>query len=158
MESTAMHFVVYRKEDYRLFQWVQSILDIPAISKSSEGLSTQLSIGVNYWRIAHRDSDYFFTFLSCLSGDHKLHDETVCYFCFLNIRLQFHWSQGMWSCLIHLLCIVAQIAKMRILLYGQPMSQRKQSWLLALANMYDTSTLVAFLFNSILVSIITINL
>ena len=82
MESTAMYFVVDRKEEYTLFQQVQSILDIPTISKSSEGLSTQLSISVNYWSIAHRDSDYFFTFLSCLSGNHKLHDETVYYFCF----------------------------------------------------------------------------
>jgi hypothetical protein len=82
MESTAMHFVVHRKEEYKSFQRVQSILDITAISKSSEGLPTQLSIGVNYWSISHRDADIFFPFLSCLSGDHELHGETVYYFCF----------------------------------------------------------------------------
>jgi len=54
-----MIFVVGRKGEYKLFQQVQVIVDIPVVSKSSGGLSRQLSIGLNHWSIAHIDSDYF---------------------------------------------------------------------------------------------------
>jgi hypothetical protein len=80
MESAATHFITDREEEYTTFRKVQDTLNLPSLSEN--GLVTQLSVSVNHWARAHRDCDFFFTFLSCLSGKKEKSHDIIYYFCF----------------------------------------------------------------------------
>jgi hypothetical protein len=88
MEKQASHFVKERREEYATFRKIQELLDLPTLSASEEGTNTQLSVARNHWARAHRDRDYFYTFLSCLSADVSAKkDEVIYYFCFPEYKI-----------------------------------------------------------------------
>ncbi len=69
-------------------------MDVPTLSSTEEGISTQFSVGRNYWSGAHQDKDYFFTFLSCLSAKQENHKEVIYYFCYPEHNLAVPLTSG----------------------------------------------------------------
>ena len=86
--------------EYKAFQDLQKSLKLPSSTGGAEGgakgdgVATQFSIGVNYWSGAHIDDDNFFTILSCLSNDDKVHDEIMYYFCYPEYNLAIPMRSG----------------------------------------------------------------
>ena len=66
--------------DGESFQELQNVFCLPSIAKGT--LSTQFSVGVEYWSRSHSDDDFFYTTLSCLSDDPDDCDEVLYYFVF----------------------------------------------------------------------------
>jgi hypothetical protein len=73
--------LIHHLPDTELFQKLRKSCDLKSVG---EGMATQVqfSIGYQYWSKVHCDQDYFYTLLSCLSGDSKDHSNILYYFCF----------------------------------------------------------------------------
>ena len=76
MEQSAQHLINNMEETSR-FRDVQKVLNLKSVSTAGDGLSTQFSVGMNYWSGAHVKKDYFFTLLSCLTANPKDHNEVM---------------------------------------------------------------------------------
>jgi hypothetical protein len=76
------------------FKKVRKLLEIPSITGTEMGISTQFSVGVNYWSGAHQDKDFFFTFLSCLSANSDDHEEEIYYFCYPEYKIALPLKPG----------------------------------------------------------------
>jgi hypothetical protein len=62
------------------FEELKKKFEIPSVVGS--GLSTQFSIGLNYWSPVHTDDDFFYTLLSCTSDKVKSIDDVIYKFVF----------------------------------------------------------------------------
>lgn len=69
----------------QLMDELRQSIGLPSFSDGDK--ATQFSVGLEYWSVAHKDDDYYYTTLSCLSRKDTDHDKILYYFVFPTYKL-----------------------------------------------------------------------